>query len=92
MNIVISQNRRTKLWFIFSSDLDMFIAKNLSESQVAEWYSIAAREMAQDIIKQIKAGENLYGLSYEDCLSIQNEFNPGAEEPPVVNSGFKRTS
>ncbi len=92
MSLIISQNPKNLLWNIFSSDIDGFVARDLTESQAKEWMAIAAREYAADIMKTLKDGKNPYVdefLSYEDCLAIHEEF--GCEEPPVVNPNFKRT-
>lgn len=93
MTVIIVETPRG-LFNIFSSDANGFVAKDLTAEQVEEWYAIAAKEMAKDLIKQIDEGKNPfgeYGLSYEAACSIHEEFNSDSDvdDIPVVNPQFR---
>lgn len=90
MTVIVVKTPRG-LFNIFSSDIDGWVAKDLTHEQVVEWYRIAAAEMAQDIVNQLQANQNPFGdsfLSYEDCKAIIKEFNPEGDECPIVNPQY----
>ncbi len=96
MNIIVVKNPGSEnLFSIWSSQIDQFVALNLNERQVGEWFAIAGREHALAILRQLENGENPYGeygLTFDQFLQIQKEFSPEAVEPPVVNPSFKKAS
>ena len=92
MTVIIVETPRG-LFNIFSSEANGWVAKDLTSEQVKEWYAIAAREMAADLLQSIERGDNPfgeYGIPYEDCEKIHREFNSPEDEDdiPVVNPQF----
>lgn len=92
MTVIIVKTPRG-LFNIFSSEANGWVAKDLTSAQVKEWYALAAREMASDLLSSLERGENPfgeYGIPYQDCEKIHREFNTEEDDDaiPVVNPQY----